>query len=56
MMSDTGLYLNWIPNTLITDEDGEEFFEPTLENDNSVVGKWGFFLGLYLVPSPRITE
>ena len=40
MMSDTGLYLNWIPNTLIADE-GEEEFEVTLEDD-TVVGKWGY--------------
>jgi len=32
MMSDTGLYLNWIPNTLIAEEDEEEF-EPMLEDD-----------------------
>ena len=42
MMSDTGLYVNWIPNTLIADED-EEGFEPTLEDD-TLVGKWGAFI------------
>ena len=55
MMSDTGLYLNWIPNTLIADEDeDEDDSEPTLEDDMLVVGKWGylFFLGLYLVHLP----
>ena len=40
MMSDTGLYLNWIFNTLIADEDEELF-----ELDNSL-GNWGhLFLG-----------
>ena len=41
MMSDTGLYLNWIPNTLNADE-GEEY-EPTLEDD-TLVGKWAYLL------------
>ena len=51
MMSDTGLYLNWIPNTLIADEDEEEF-EPTSEDD-PLVGKWGY---VFSPLSPRITE
>ena len=37
MMSDTGLYLNWIPNTLNSDDDEDEF-EPTL-GGNTLVGK-----------------
>jgi len=36
MISDTGLYLNWIPDTLNADEDEEEF-EPTSEDDALVV-------------------
>jgi hypothetical protein len=48
MMSDTGLYLNWIHSTLIADGDDEdeeeeddEEFEVTSEDD-TVVGKWGY--------------
>ena len=45
-MSDTGLYLNWIPNTLISDEDEEEEeFEPTFD---ALVGKWKW--GRYYFP------
>ena len=36
MMSDTGLYLNWIPNSLVEDE--HEEFELMLEDD-TLVGK-----------------
>jgi hypothetical protein len=42
MMSDTGLYLNWIRSTLIADgnddEEEEDEFESTLEDD-TIVGK-----------------
>jgi len=40
MMSDTGLYLNWIPSTLIEDGGGddEEEFEPTVDDDGFVNG------------------
>ena len=41
MMSDTGLYLNWMPDTLISDEDGDEF-GPTLGDDDTLVGQWGY--------------
>ena len=51
MMSDTGLYLNWIPNTLIADKDEEEF-EPT-SADDPLVGKWEY---VFSPPSPRITD
>jgi hypothetical protein len=52
MMSDTGLYLNWIPNTLIPDEDKEDF-EPTSEDD-TLIGNWGYYI--LSRPSPRIAE
>lgn len=50
MMSDTGLYINWIPNTLNSDDEDEEEVEPTLENDTPV-GKWGlsFIFRAYFV-------
>ena len=35
MMSDTGLYLNWIPGTLVPDGDEEEEFEATEERYTS---------------------
>jgi hypothetical protein len=40
MMSDTGLYLNWNPNTLTPDD--EDSFEPWLEGD-AILGKWDLF-------------
>ena len=42
MMSDTGLYLNWIPGTLVGDGDEEEEFGST-EEDDAPVGKWNFY-------------
>ena len=51
MMWDTGLYLNWIPGTLVPDGDEEEEFEAT-EEDTLVVGKWNF----YFVQFFRISE
>ena len=42
MMSDTGLYLNWIPGTLVGDGDEEEEFGAT-EEDDTLVGKWNFY-------------
>jgi hypothetical protein len=48
MMSDAGLYLNWIRSTLIADEDEE--FETTL--DDTLVGKWGYLFMAYLVHLP----
>jgi hypothetical protein len=51
MMLDTRLYLNWIPNTLIADEDKE--FELTSEDD-TLAGRWGYYA--FSRPSPRITE
>jgi len=50
MMSDTGLYLNWIPNTLIADEDEE--FEPTSEDNTLVVG----FVNGNMVALPNIHQ
>ena len=50
-MSDTGLYLNWIPGTLVPDGDEEEEFE-AMEEDTLVVGKWNF----YFVQFFRISE
>ena len=53
MMSDTGLYLNWIPSTLdIADEDGDvdQEFEPTVEDD-TLIGKWKYiylFYGVFI--------
>ena len=44
-MSDTGLYIDWIPKTLTADEDDE--------NDATVVGEWRQCLSR---PSSRITE
>ena len=35
IMSDTGLYLNWIPGTLVPDGDEEEEFEATEERYTS---------------------
>ena len=42
MMSDTGLYLNWITGTLVGDGDEEEEFGAT-EEDDTLVGKWNFY-------------
>jgi len=51
MMSDTGLYLNWIPNTLIAEEYNEEV-EPTIEDD-TLVGKWEYFFRALSRPFPK---
>ena len=53
IMSDTGLYLNWIPGTLVPDGDEEEEFEATEDSEDTlVVGKWNF----YFVQFFRISE
>ena len=54
MMSDTGLYLNWMPNTLIADVDEEEV-EPTMEDD-TLLGGWDTFFRALSCPFPRIIE
>ena len=46
IMSDTGLYLNWISGTLVPDGDEEEEFE-AMEED-TLVGKWNFYFVQYL--------
>ena len=46
MMSDTGLYLNWIPGTLVGDGDEEEEEFGATEEDDTLVGKWNFLFRL----------
>ena len=53
MMSDTGLYLNWMPNTLIADVDEQEV-EPTMEDD-TLLGGWDTFFRALSCRFPRIT-
>ena len=59
MMSDTGLYLNWIPSTVIAHEDEEdEEIESTVEDD-VLIGKWIYIFFKELLFSfllLRITE
>ena len=46
MMSDTGLYLNWITGTLVGDGDEEEEEFGATEED-ALVDKWNFYFVLF---------